>query len=351
MKEHNQIQKVQRLDWLDVLKCIAMFIVLCGHVTQDRTPDTLRYYIYSFHMPLFFIISGMGYYLQTKNREYDFVGMLKNKTRTLLWPYFILNVLLIPYWIYNWKILNANEQSIKELIMAIFYSNQKWNALPTSTTWFITCLFLTVMLFFLVKWWAKNDEKLILLLCMVIGLIGYAMSLNPTEHFIYPWHMNTVPIGVMLFMFGYIFIKNIDFFDKILGNKWYHHVVWLVVMICGGYCCARVNVKVSMGVNSYGSFMLFIGAVVCFSMACYIVSRWIPSFGILKLIGRNTIIYLALHEQIYRTITFYNDTTNSLITNHPYLTATFVFIIIIPIAWIVEKWLPFLIGKKRRKFA
>ncbi|HJA11723.1 MAG TPA: hypothetical protein H9799_02015 [Candidatus Mediterraneibacter merdipullorum] len=47
-----------------------------------------------------------------------------------------------------------------------------------------------------------------------------------------------------------------------------------------------------MAVNTYGSFMLFAGAVVGFSMICVIIARALPCFGVFKLIGRNTIVVL-----------------------------------------------------------
>lgn len=53
--EQNQATSVRsngRLEWIDVLKCIGMLLVVVGHASQGGTPDTYRYYIYSFHMPL-----------------------------------------------------------------------------------------------------------------------------------------------------------------------------------------------------------------------------------------------------------------------------------------------------------
>lgn len=340
----------KRIDWLDVLKCIAMYIVLVGHVSKDNTPDTLRYYIYSFHMPLFFMISGMGLYLQMSNRKYNIKTMLKNKAQTLLLPYLLFNIIMIPLWLFNFKFLTYKNESIVELILAIFYSNQKWNSLPTSTTWFITTLFLAVMLYFIVVVYCEENEKFIVLYSVVIGLIGYAVSLDTRVDFHYPWHLDTVPMGCMLIMMGYMFIKHLDFFDNIIGEKWYRKVVWLVVFIVIGYCCARFNVKISMGVNSYGSFILFIGAVIAFSMACYILSRFIPNAKVFKLIGRNTLVYLAVHEQIYRIFQFYSKTSKAFIVNYPILTATIVFVGLIPVVWLVEKYFPFLLGKKKRKF-
>lgn len=53
----------RRLIWADMLKCFAIFLVLWGHSIQHLTPsgfmdNPVFRLIYSFHMPLFMIISG-----------------------------------------------------------------------------------------------------------------------------------------------------------------------------------------------------------------------------------------------------------------------------------------------------
>lgn len=347
----NSQEGKKRIEWLDVLKCLAMYIVLCGHVTKNKTPDSLRYYIYAFHMPLFFILSGMGIYLQTLYRDYKFIDFIKGKIRTLLWPYLCFNIFLIPLWIFNFKILTQKQERVRELLLAIFYSNQRWNSLPTSTTWFIPTLFLTILCFFIILLITKKDVEKIAVWGMIFGIMGYSMSLNTNDKLSYPWHLDTVPIAVMLMMFGYIFMKHHQKIDHIIleGSKIKQGLAFILCIYLG-YWCAFHNVKVSMGVNSYGSFLLFIGGVVFFSFACYILSRNIPDIYIFRLIGRNTIVYLAIHEQIFRTFFYYSDYSNNLITNHPYVIATFVFILLIPIAYIVERYFPILIGRRFRKF-
>ena len=47
----------RRIDYIDILKGIAMILVIAGHLSFI-TLET-RKYIYSFHMPLFFICYGL----------------------------------------------------------------------------------------------------------------------------------------------------------------------------------------------------------------------------------------------------------------------------------------------------
>lgn len=57
LKEVSVRKKIKkRILWIDVLRGIAMFLVVYGHTSQNAE---IKKYIYAFHMPLFFIISGM----------------------------------------------------------------------------------------------------------------------------------------------------------------------------------------------------------------------------------------------------------------------------------------------------
>src|SRR4051812_37618704 len=47
----------KRLDWLDRAKGLGMLLVIFGHMSQD---PVLTRPIYLFHIPLFFILSGMA---------------------------------------------------------------------------------------------------------------------------------------------------------------------------------------------------------------------------------------------------------------------------------------------------
>ena len=85
-----------------IMKSLAILLVVLGHVTRMYTPQGLLHigvypsliqyitsFIYSFHMPAFFAVSGAVYYINKVEK-----GKYSNQT------YFILNKvkrLLVPY--------------------------------------------------------------------------------------------------------------------------------------------------------------------------------------------------------------------------------------------------------------
>lgn len=78
----------KRLNYIDAAKGIGILLVVLGHHIQGK-PE-LIHWIYSFHMPLFFILTG---YLEHRNQadhrqSADLRSYIRKKAAALLWPYY-----------------------------------------------------------------------------------------------------------------------------------------------------------------------------------------------------------------------------------------------------------------------
>lgn len=71
----------QRILWIDMAKGYGIILVIIGHWNIPYLTD----YLYAFHIPLFFFLSGVVFSL-----KYDFVSFLKTKVRHIVVPYFCL---------------------------------------------------------------------------------------------------------------------------------------------------------------------------------------------------------------------------------------------------------------------
>ena len=89
------IKESKNILWIDILKFLAMFLVVFEHVVLAFKLNTapyisdIRNLIITFHMPIFFIIAGYLYKQRDKFKNY----------------YKILYSLLIPYFIYQFLYL------------------------------------------------------------------------------------------------------------------------------------------------------------------------------------------------------------------------------------------------------
>ena len=86
-----QIANTGRIAWLDIVKLISIYLVVWGHCLQYLNSDSpmnnhLWVFIYSFHMPLFMLISG---YFSTNIVSKTWYQVFKSKFAQLLLPCFI----------------------------------------------------------------------------------------------------------------------------------------------------------------------------------------------------------------------------------------------------------------------
>lgn len=81
----------------DKIKGIAILLVIIGHLAHGF--GWIIPAIYTFHMPLFFIVSGYFY------KEKESMELLRRDFRTLLIPYFVISIILISYGVFMaiWK--------------------------------------------------------------------------------------------------------------------------------------------------------------------------------------------------------------------------------------------------------
>ena len=83
----------KRLDYLDMTKGLGMILVLIGHLQGDSIFTFSPYihplcvFIFSFHMPMFFIVSGI--LRSIKNDEVrSFRDIAKNRFKGIMIPYY-----------------------------------------------------------------------------------------------------------------------------------------------------------------------------------------------------------------------------------------------------------------------
>lgn len=79
----------QRIEYIDLAKGIGMIFVVFGHMLNHYSLEA--YAIWSFHMPLFFILSGMCF---NASRWSLFIPFLKRRIKTLAVPLLIFAILV-----------------------------------------------------------------------------------------------------------------------------------------------------------------------------------------------------------------------------------------------------------------
>ena len=58
MAEISMQKSSLRIEWIDVCKGLGIFLVVIGHTSIAQISQTVYNWIYSFHMPMFYMLSG-----------------------------------------------------------------------------------------------------------------------------------------------------------------------------------------------------------------------------------------------------------------------------------------------------
>jgi len=160
--------RINRLVWIDYAKGIGIFLVVLGHVirglqnssilTKSGWSSFLDHWIYSFHMPLFFFLSGL-FVLRSLQRPFS--KYIIDKCYTIIYPYLLWSLLQSSIHINMSKYTN-HIIGISD-IFSIFYK-------PIMQYWFLYVLFV-IFLIFGILYKLKFSAGSIFLLSIVIYLI------------------------------------------------------------------------------------------------------------------------------------------------------------------------------------
>lgn len=320
-----------RILFLDVLKALGIFFVFLGHAPGLN--NDLKIYIYSFHMPLFFFMAGMFFksdYITAGFKKY-FIKKIKER----LIPYFFFGLITYFIWLAQSYIGEKIElKPLKPLLGMLYGSPVNGWLVHNNVLWFLACLFVTEILFHLLRSHVTKYSILINITIM-ISIIGFINSLLNFHRL--PFCIDTSLIAITFYCGGYV-LK--DFILNIKDHLWLTFIFFVV-----GAFFSYINGRVDMSGNQYGNYLFFFIASFSSIMFWFQISKKIPALGLLKYIGENSILFFLLHYVGVRFLLFFIIKVLGNKINNPNTLFAVVFslaglIILAPLSYIARKYLP-----------
>lgn len=226
----------KRIAWIDNLRGFAMLLILLGH---SYPPHDLKMLIYSFHVPLFFFLSGYLY------KERNVVDVIKHKTKTLLKPYFITALISLPFGFIIYKLI---EKNLTALFYNFFYLNGSvgWNA----PIWFLIVLFWVEVGFACLSK-IKTSSWFTLALTIIAGYVLYI------KHIFLPFGLSIAIWELPFYELGYITKKGHllnSFSIKIISSR----ISGALLVIISGIMEVIINKTIpEVYHNELGNFFYF----------------------------------------------------------------------------------------------
>lgn len=246
----------QRLNWVDAIKGFGVILVIVGH---SSCPAWLLYWIYIFHIPLFFMLSGLMF--KDSEKSMSLGRWIKYKSRNLLWPYLIFGILELLFdgaiGLVSHDI--ARENVVKKVI-ALIYSNYLFEYNYTGVIWFLTCLFTTELLFFILQKFIRN-KVLRTIIILSLGVLG--LRWNSITTFLPPFFADKALTAILFYSLGYL-LRNI--FEKEGSRK--EEIIGFLAVVIGsilGLYMVLCQVLVQIKMRNLPLFQLAISTSPVFS--------------------------------------------------------------------------------------
>lgn len=207
----------ERIDYIDYMRGLAMILVVVGHLIQCHgfsLNNPVFEFIYSFHMPFFFAVSG---YIAEKLVKIEvlkqYLSFLKKKTISLILPLFV------------WPLI-VNRFFLVERWNVVTYEDI-WQVAVSPNLWFLKMLFVIMCIYGIFNW-CTNSLKINgiwkdIVSFILVVLLTFAAVFIKIE-------------GINLILFSYAFylgviISRYKSIEELCSNKFVNAIFICLFMI------------------------------------------------------------------------------------------------------------------------
>ncbi len=336
--------------FINTAKTLGIFFVVLGHLPIS---NGLYNFINHFTMPLFFIIAG--YLISTEN--IPFKVFFQKKFKTLIIPYFFFVGITLPFWFFVGRKFGEDASSSTDhlrnyILGALFAIPSKAYLSFNFPIWFLPSLFCSEMIFY---WGRKLLRNYAIISYFILLLSGIYL----TEISFY-----RLPFGLDISLYSVIFIQIGHWLkEKNMLDTWLVKPQWPVKLLIAVISCiltiyiSQMNSGqelISLVHRTLNNYILFFAGAFSGCLCILASSNIFPQHRIFDFFGRNTIIVLGLHIfslsiikgiQVFILKLPLETTEGSLGANLIYTIA--VFILLAPVIYLINKYAPFLLGRKK----
>ncbi len=284
-KKSNISKEEKHIGYIDIAIGISIILIIIGHIVE---PGLKRNLIYSFHMPLLIIISGILY--KDKNLKICLQDVIKK----LIIPYliavffadFVREVL-----INNNTLLELLKKYAEQIMLSYSFLNVKTNIQSISVLWLFPLLAIISVLFCTMKRMIKKDNDIFLgLFCIILSYLGYIIGL---KQYWLPFSLDVVFACIIFYYFGYI-LNKYNVLSRLLNDKKTLLLIFFIWIL--GIKYGNIEIAIRKYTNGMFCFLSALcGSLIVMKLSMIIEKKYKKIGEILGWYGKNGIYVLILH--------------------------------------------------------
>lgn len=268
---------------IDALKGMGIFFVVLGHTASIFSPWT-----YTFHMPLFFFISG---FLRYGGRKKEWREFLKDKARGSLLPYGAFWCVSVVYtqvvsFMTGHGAAPFGWPQIRGFLLGGQYLAESSDNFPL---WYLQLFFIAICCF---EWIVRTFRKRELLAAGIV----LALSTLPVQTWLPGrpvFHINILPAALVFMLMGYgtrALLQSKPSLERWKGN----FPAGAVLVVVG----ALISLPWNTNVSEIRRLGYFFGAIISI-WGFYMMGGFLSRFRILQYLGESSLFILGIHSLLW----------------------------------------------------
>ena len=294
-------KKKARIEIIDIAKAITIFLVIMGHTTGNLDTPLFRRVLYSFHMPLFFLLAGLSIKPRIIHGSKAWLLFLVKNIQALAFPYFIWGLIFGSFSFPN--------------ILKLMYGS--WSVIASAGTltslWYLPCLFMAriyVQIVISIFNSSSKNMTIYALFTVIFFAVGFLIPFRETGYF---WCCDVAFVAAGFILLGIVVRKQLIILSQSRLSHLFALLVVCVFMFYLGTIRRGDSLELSlMCAGKYGSIFWFLYNSIFGSMIVAIISMIISqlsrefyrpfNISVITYIGAHTMGIFLLHKNILQEL-------------------------------------------------
>lgn len=331
----------QRKAWLDYLKLIAMYLVVVYH-TPPRYDTAHEVALFNMGAPVFFLAAG---YLFNIAKQKDFLTFLRHRARQILVPYTTFFIVFYALWLVVGRRMAGPEEQAIDVLTPVWQFFQGTPDVVLGPFWFLAALFTMQVIYYPIRKYLPGYLPLVVALLLSLSLL----ILPDVPCFRY-WNLDKAFLYMPIYALGNCCRPLVD---KFWFSPSGHSLLWLALAALGLGFLIFAPLNIDRGVAYVLAPLAVIMVLPFYTAVCKWLEAHYGTSRIAQTVAITGITYLAVQNYLIGIIKmvvakfagpeFLDDNILMKV-----VIALIVMAMLYPIALFVERYTPWMLGKKRQ---